>query len=69
MAKQPVISRKPRAPAAGTPVLVRLQPDALDRLDDWAARQSDKPTRPEALRRLMEHALDLFDHANMRRRK
>jgi hypothetical protein len=38
-------------------VMVRLQPDALDRLDTWIECQADEPSRPEAVRRLMEQAL------------
>jgi hypothetical protein len=37
--------------------MVRLQPDALDRLDTWIQCQDDGPTRPEAVRRLMEKGL------------
>jgi hypothetical protein len=36
---------------------VRLQPDALARLDAWITRQDDAPTRPEAMRRLLDTAL------------
>lgn len=42
---------------AGVPVQTRLQEDALARLDAWRRKQPDVPTRPEALRRLMEKAL------------
>jgi hypothetical protein len=45
------------ATGKGAPVLVRLQPDALARLDAWIAEQPDKPSRPEALRRLAELGL------------
>jgi len=37
---------------------VRLQPDNLAGLDAWIARQPDAPSRPEAIRRLIERALD-----------
>jgi len=36
---------------------VRLQPDALARLDAWIAAQPAPTTRPEAIRRLMEAGL------------
>jgi hypothetical protein len=29
----------------------------LSNLDDWIADQGDRPSRPEAIRRLLEHAL------------
>jgi len=38
-------------------VTVRMPTVQLDRLDEWAAEQPDKPTRPEAVRRLVEKAL------------
>jgi hypothetical protein len=49
--------RKKRAPAPGTPIMTRLQPAELDQLDAWIAEQSDQPTRPEAVRRLLRDAL------------
>ena len=36
---------------------VRLQPEALARLDSWIERQDDGPSRPEAVRRLLDKAL------------
>ena len=42
----------------GTPVVVRLQPDALAVLDAWIDSQPDpKPSRPEAIRRLVADKL------------
>lgn len=46
---------RPRVDA--TPITVRMPPDQLARLDAWAAAQPDKPTRPEAVRRLVDKAL------------
>jgi hypothetical protein len=60
MARQTVISQKKRGPPAtgkGEPIMVRIQPDGLMALDGWIKRQDDKPTRPEAIRRLLEKAL------------
>ena len=37
--------------------MVRLHPPLLTNLDDWAKHQSDKPSRPEAIRRILEHTL------------
>ena len=52
------ITKKKRAAQPGTPVLVRLQPDQLAALDRWIDAQSKpKPSRPEALRRLLGEAI------------
>jgi len=37
--------------------MVRLQPSLLSRLDAWVALQEDKPSRPEAIRRLVGKAI------------
>lgn len=42
----------------GQMIGVRLQPDQLGKLDAWADAQPDKPSRPEAIRRLVEKGLD-----------
>jgi hypothetical protein len=58
--KQTVLAKKRRGPAPtgkGVQVVVRLQPDPLTALDKWAAKQSDRPTRAEAIRRLVEIVL------------
>jgi len=61
MASSTVISKKKRGPVPtgkGTPVLVRLLPAPLDALDAWiAARPEPRPTRPEAIRRILAEAL------------
>ena len=49
--------RRKRASETGTLIGVRLQARALRRLDRWVETQGDAPTRPEAIRRLMEAAL------------
>jgi hypothetical protein len=36
---------------------VRVLPEQLAELDAWAAAQEDKPSRPEAVRRLMAKGL------------
>jgi hypothetical protein len=41
----------------GKPVGLRLYRDLEQRVDTWAKRQTDKPGRPEAIRRLLEQAL------------
>jgi hypothetical protein len=63
MARQSLISKTPKkkpgpAPTGiGTPVLVRLHPQALAALDEWAAQQDDEPSRPEAIRRMIDQVL------------
>jgi Arc/MetJ-type ribon-helix-helix transcriptional regulator len=50
------VKRRPDQP--GTLIGVRLQPEVLARLDAWIAQQVPPyPSRPEAVRRLMELAL------------
>lgn len=50
--------RGPKPTGQGTLIGVRLQPDELKKLDDWAAGQSDKPSRPEAIRRILRQTLE-----------
>lgn len=39
---------------------VRMEPDQLARLDAWIADHPDpKPSRPEAVRRLLDRGLDV----------
>jgi metal-responsive CopG/Arc/MetJ family transcriptional regulator len=62
MAKQQTVQpRKRRGPpptGKGTPVQVRLQPDLLAALDAFIkGAPKPKPTRPEAIRRLVEAGL------------
>lgn len=55
-----VITKKRRGPAPtgkGTLIGVRLQPDQLGKVDAWRQDQDDKPSRPEAIRRLVEKSL------------
>lgn len=44
-------------------VLVRLEPDQLEALDKWAAKQSDALSRPEAIRQLVEIGLKVKGNA------
>jgi hypothetical protein len=72
MARQSVLSRKKRGPPAtgkGTLIGVRLQPDPLSRLDKWSKSQDDKPSRPEAIRRLVELGLATSPLAKRRSQK
>ncbi len=46
-------------PATGaTPVTVRLPPDQLAALDAWIDEQDPKPSRPEAIRKILQEKLD-----------
>lgn len=45
---------KPRPSATGTLVGTRFQVDLLSAIDAWRKEQHDLPTRPEAVRRLVE---------------
>jgi len=63
MARHTLLSqsrKKPGPPATGKGTLigVRLQPTALKHVDSWAAQQEDEPSRPEAIRRLVERGLE-----------
>jgi hypothetical protein len=57
--QETVITRKrgPKPSGKGELVGVRLQPEALSDLDLWAAAQTDFPSRPEAIRRLIRWGL------------
>src|SRR5436190_7472024 len=54
-----VTPKKPGRPATGRdPVLtVRLSPKMRSAIESWAKQQHDKPSRSEAIRRLIEFAL------------
>ena len=61
--------KKRRGPAPtgkGAPVVVRLQPDALEWLDAERARRDPVPSRPEMIRILLELAKRqcLFDQVD-----
>lgn len=36
---------------------VRIQPEPLASIDAWSSKQPDKPSRPEAIRRLVDIGL------------
>jgi hypothetical protein len=46
-----------RPPVESEPVTVRMTTDALYDLDNWRRKQPDLPSRPEAIRRLVEIGL------------
>lgn len=45
------------ATGSGTPIQVRLQPDQLAALDAWIATLNPPPTRPEAIRAILNEHL------------
>ena len=62
MKRQSVITQKkkrrgPRPTGKGELIGVRIQPPQLALLDGWIDQQPDKPSRPEAVRRLLGTAL------------
>jgi hypothetical protein len=50
-------TQKRRPSATGILVGTRLQPGLLEAVDHWRKMQLDLPTRPEAVRRLVQLAL------------
>jgi hypothetical protein len=56
IAKKETRGRK-RTTGPGEPILLRLHPPLLTDLDEWIGGEKDHPTRPEAIRRLLERAL------------
>lgn len=54
---------KRRASATGTLVGTRFQPPLLDAIDLWRRAQDDLPTRPEAVRRLVDLGMSLGEAA------
>ncbi len=42
---------------------MRLDPQILENVDSWRSRQSDLPTRAEAIRRLTENGLSFSEKA------
>ncbi|OYW12980.1 MAG: hypothetical protein B7X02_03055 [Rhodospirillales bacterium 12-54-5] len=59
---QPKKRRGPKPTGIGTPVQVRLSPDLLSALDAWIASLPEpRPTRPAAIRALVEAGLHLVE--------
>jgi hypothetical protein len=50
-------SKRGRPPVDTEAVNVRLPRETLQNLDDWRRRQDDLPTRPEAIRRIVDDGL------------
>jgi hypothetical protein len=72
MARRSVMPQKKvkrGAPGKGTLINLRLAPGPLARVDQWAASQKDAPSRPEAVRRLVELGLVSAPRAGVRPEK
>ena len=69
MARRSVVPQKKKrgAPGKGELISLRLAPGLRARVDRWAASQKDAPSRPEAIRRLVE--LGLAPRAGVRPEK
>ena len=52
------VTKKRGRPQSEPTAVVRLPVEALKRVDAWADGQPDRPRRPEAIRRLVEKALE-----------
>lgn len=48
---------RPVTTGKGTLIGVRLLDEPLSALDEWIEKQADEPSRPEAIRRLVELGL------------
>jgi hypothetical protein len=60
MAKQDIsVTKKLGRPKSAPTSVVRLPDAVLEAADKWASKQPDQPTRPEAIRRLVELGLQL----------
>jgi len=59
MSREKVTPKRPGRPATGKDPIrtFRLSDEKIAEIDAWAARQPDKPSRSEALRRLIEFGL------------
>jgi hypothetical protein len=51
--------KRGRKPSGGRKdaILVRMPPEQLEAVEAWAGNQPDAPSRPEAIRRLVEKGL------------
>ncbi len=51
------VTKKSGRPAKAPTSVVRLPDEVLEAADNWAKKESDKPSRPEAITRLIKIAL------------
>ena len=66
IAKRP--AGRPKTTGPGTGILVKMHDPHLDELDAWIAKQKPKPSRPEAIRRLVEIGLGSVKVARAQKR-
>jgi len=59
----------PRSTGKGHQVVVRIHDPLLAAIDEWCAKQLDRPTRAEALRRLAAQAFGSESPAKPSRKK
>ena len=50
---------RPVTTGKGQPITLRLQSELLAAVDNWAASEDDVPSRPEAVRRLIQRGLSV----------
>jgi hypothetical protein len=66
MKRPSLVPKKRRGPLPTTghsiQIQVRIKPEKLAELDRWIRAQSDHPSRPEAIRRIVERTLSRFAH-------
>jgi len=58
---------RPKTSGTGTLFGVRLHAPQIAQLDAWIAKQDDAPSRPEAIRRLVEMGLTSDANGKLRR--
>jgi hypothetical protein len=67
--KKPHRRGRPKTTGPGVQVVVRLHQPILGSIDKWRGAREDKPTRPGAIRRLVELALAGSDPTEQRNAK
>lgn len=50
--------RGPKPTGWGIPVMVRLRPDQLAALDAWIEQRDPRPSRPEAIRTILQEKFE-----------
>jgi hypothetical protein len=71
VSRKNVLQKKRGRPATGQDphISLRLPVETIAAADAWAARQPDKPTRSEALRRLIDLGLTGYTGQALRRKR
>jgi hypothetical protein len=50
--------KSPQSKEVSRPVLIRLRPELLEKINAWRRKQNDPPGVPAAIRQLVEAALE-----------